>query len=501
MPPIFSYSFKTPSYTGETSFSTGVHINGEFCEGTTGTTIPVVNPATGQVVGNVSEATPADVDAAVQAAQTAYDTVWGLNAPPEKREGLLRTLAALIERDADELAAIESLNNGKTFWMSRNADVPASISMLKYCAGWAGKLAGQTIETDAKKLAYTRVEPWGVVAAIIPWNFPLLNFVVKIAPMLAAGNAVVIKPSEITPLTALRVCSLIKEAGFPDGVVNVVVGYGHTTGQAMAAHMGIRKLSFTGSTLTGRKVMAAAAESNLKAVTLELGGKSPNIIFNDAPDLEQAVKWSAMGIFTNQGQMCYAGSRIYVQAGVYDAFLEMFTAAARAITLGDPFEPEVQQGPQISALQFERVMGYINSGKAEGAKAHLGGEAMGGEGYHIQPTIFTETKPEMKIVREEIFGPVAVVIKFEDEDDVIRQANDSLYGLTAAVFSSDIERAITTAHKLQAGTVWVNFFGHFSNGMPFGGYKQSGSGREFGEYAMREYTQVKAVHVNLGHRM
>ncbi|KAJ7198022.1 aldehyde dehydrogenase [Mycena pura] len=497
---VFTRDFQTGTFKGKTSFPTGVFIDGEFREGASKTTIDVINPTDGKLTTRVAEATARDVDAAVAAAQMAYDTTWGLNVPGAQRSELMNKLAALMERDADELSAIETLDNGKTFWWSRNGDIPFAIQIVKYYAGWADKLTGQTIETDEKKFAYTRHEPIGVVGQIIPWNFPLLMFIFKIAPALATGNTIVLKPSEFTPLTALKMCSLIQEAGFPKGVVNVLVGYGNTVGQAIAEHMGIQKVAFTGSTLVGRKIMAAAANSNLKNVTLELGGKSPSIIFDDA-DLEQAVNWAAHGIFWNHGQACCAGSRIFVQAGIYDKFLEKFTEKTRKINVGDPFASGIDQGPQVSQVQYERVMGYIESGMADGATVHTGGKRHGTNGYFIEPTIFTNTKPEMKIVREEIFGPVGVVIKFTDEKDVVRQANDTIYGLAAAVFTENITRAIETTHKLQAGTVWVNCTNHVNASMPFGGYKQSGIGRELGEYALRNYTNVKAVHINLGHRM
>ncbi|KAJ7071267.1 aldehyde dehydrogenase domain-containing protein [Mycena amicta] len=493
----FSHQF-TKGYVGKSSFPTGVFIGGQFLKSQS--TIDVINPSTGQLITKIDEATPQHVDEAVKAAQKAFDSEWGLNASGEKRAELLNKLALLMERDADELAAIEALDNGKTITWARNVDVASSISTIKYYAGWADKITGQTIETDEKKLAYTRHEPIGVVGQIIPWNFPLLMCSWKLGPALATGNTVVLKPSEFTPLTALKMCSLIKEAGFPDGVVNILVGYGNTVGQAISEHMDIQKIAFTGSTLVGRKIMAAAANSNLKNVTLELGGKSPNIIFDDA-DLDQAVAWAAHGVFWNHGQACCAGSRIFVQAGIYDKFLAAFTEKAKKISVGDPFDSDVDQGPQVSQLQYDRIMGYIDSGRAEGATVHLGGNRIGTEGFFIEPTIFTDTKSEMKIVQEEIFGPVGVIIKFTDEKDVIRQANDTMYGLAAAVFSQDINRALETAHKLHAGTAWVNCVNQLHVQIPFGGYKQSGIGRELGEHALANYTQVKAVHVNLGHRM
>jgi len=487
-------------YKGKTSFNTGLFINGQFVDGTKGKTIDVVNPTNGKLITKVSEATEEDVDIAVEAAQKAYDTTWGLNAPGSVRTDLLWKLAQLMERDSLELAALEALDNGKTFNWARNVDVNFSISVIKYFAGWADKITGQSIETDEKKLIYTRHEPIGVVGQIIPWNFPLLMWSWKVGPALATGNTIVMKPSEFTPLTAIRMCALMQEAGFPPGVLNLVTGYGPTAGAAISSHMKIEKVAFTGSTLVGRKVMEAAAKSNLKTVTLELGGKSPNIIFDDA-DLDQAVNWAAHGIFWNHGQACCAGSRIFVQAGIYDEFLKRLSAKANSIKVGDPFGQDIDQGPQVSQIQYDRIMGYIESGKKDGATLYQAGDRHGNEGYFINPTIFTDVKPDMKIVREEIFGPVGVVIKFEDEADVIKQANDTLYGLAAAVFTQNLNRAIETAHKLHAGTAWVNCVNHLNAQAPFGGFKQSGIGREMGEYALANYTNVKSVHVNLGIRM
>ncbi|KAF8872539.1 aldehyde dehydrogenase domain-containing protein [Infundibulicybe gibba] len=391
-------------------------------------------------------------------------------------------------------------NKGKTFAWADKADVTSSMEVIKYYAGWADKITGQTLETTEKKMIYTRHEPLGVVGQIIPWNFPLLMLTWKVGPALATGNAIVLKPSEFTPLTAIRMCGLIQEAGFPPGVVNVITGYGNTVGAAISSHMKIEKVAFTGSTLVGRKIMEAAAKSNLKDVTLELGGKSPNIIYDDA-DMEQAVNWAAFGIFWNHGQACCAGSRIFVQEGIYDEFLKRFTEKSRAIRVGDPFETGIDQGPQVSQQQYDRIMEYIDSGKKEGATVHLGGDRHGTEGYFINPTIFTETKPDMKIVKEEIFGPVGVVIKFKDEDDVIRQANETVYGLASAVFTQNINRALDTAHRLHAGTAWINCVNQLHGNVPFGGCKQSGIGRELGEYALAHYSHIKAVHINLGHQM
>ncbi|KJA17654.1 hypothetical protein HYPSUDRAFT_46123 [Hypholoma sublateritium FD-334 SS-4] len=500
MPEVFEYTWDTPTYKGKTSFNTGVHIGGKWLDGSNKTTIDIINPTNGKLITKVSEAVEADVELAVAAAQKAFDTVWGLNASGSTRSELLWSLAKTMEKHQEELAAIEALDNGKTFGWANGTDVAFSIATIKYFAGWADKVTGQTIETDEKKFSYTRHEPIGVIGQIIPWNFPLLMWSWKIGPALATGNTVVMKPSEFTPLTALRMCSIMEEAGIPDGVVNTVTGYGHIVGSAISSHMSIDKVAFTGSTLVGRKIMEAAAKSNLKTVTLELGGKSPNIIFDDA-DLEQAVNWTSHGIFWNHGQACCAGSRIFVQEGIYDEFLKRFVARAAEIKLGDPFEAGIDQGPQVSQIQYDRIMGYIDSGKEQGATVALGGERHGTDGYFIKPTIFTDVTTDMKIVQEEIFGPVGVVIKFKDQDDVIKQANDTLYGLASAVFSQNINLAIETGHKLKAGTVWINCANQLHAQVPFGGYKQSGIGRELGEYALHHYTNIKAVHINLRHRM
>ncbi|KAI0042013.1 aldehyde dehydrogenase [Auriscalpium vulgare] len=462
MSTTFTYEFDTEAFKARVSFPTGVFIDGQFSAGSEGKTIDIVDPTNGKVLTTVAEGTAADVDRAVIAAKRAYDRVWGLKTPGSQRGVFLARLADLMETHIDELSALEALDAGKPFLWAKNVDVTIAIATIRYYAGWADKMHG------------------------------------KLGPALATGNALVLKPSEVTPLTALRMCSLINEAGFPPGTANIVVGYGNTVGQAMSEHMGIDKIAFTGSTLVGRKVMEAAAKSNLKNVTLELGGKSPNIIFDDA-DLDAAVKWTSHGIFWNQGQACCAGTRIFVQEGIYDRFVEVFTDKARSLKLGPTFEFDTYQGPLVSDIQYKRVMSYIECGKQEGATVHLGGERHGEAGYWVQPTIFTDTTPDMRIVREEIFGPVGVIIKFKDEDDVLRQANDTLYGLAAAVFTPDVSRALRVAHKLQAGTVWVNCIMMVHSNVPFGGYKQSGIGREQGEYALDNYTNVKAVQVNIGH--
>ncbi|KDN48841.1 indole-3-acetaldehyde dehydrogenase [Tilletiaria anomala UBC 951] len=481
---------------GKSSFSGGLFINNEFVPAQSGKTLAVINPATGKEIAQVAEADAKDIDIAVKAAREAYNNVWGEKVPGHKRGRLLLKLADLVEQHIDELAAIESLDNGKPVSIAKGFDFTEVIANLRYYAGWADKNHGKVIEVDSSKLTYTRHEPVGVCGQIIPWNFPALMFAWKIAPALATGNTIVLKVAEQTPLSGLRMCQLIKEAGFPTGVVNVVAGFGPTAGAAIAAHMDIDKVAFTGSTLVGRNIMKAAASTNLKKVTLELGGKSPNIILKDA-DLEQAVSWAAFGFSFNTGQCCCAGTRVYVEEAIYEKFMEKLLVKVKSIKTGDGFQGDTFQGPQVSQLQFDRVMGYIQQGKADGAKVLTGGERHGTEGYFVQPTVFTDVNPDSKISREEIFGPVVVVHKFKDQQDLIRIANDSIYGLAAAVFSRDVSRALETAHALKAGTVWVNCYNQINPQVPFGGYKASGIGRELGEYALSNYTNVKAVHVNL----
>lgn len=483
----------------KSSFPTGLFINNQFVPASDGKTFAVVNPSDGKEIAQVAEASAKDIDIAVKAARKAFNESWGLSVPGFKRGQLLIKLAELIEANADELAAIESLDNGKAFSIAKAFDITEVAANLRYYGGWADKNMGQTIEVDPGKFHYLRHEPIGVCGQIIPWNFPALMFSWKIGPALATGNTVVLKTAEQTPLSALRMCQLIVEAGFPPGVVNVVSGFGAVAGAAISQHMDIDKVAFTGSTLVGRTIMKAAASTNLKKVTLELGGKSPNIIFADA-DLDQAVGWAAFGIMFNHGQCCCAGSRVYVEESIYEKFMEKMEAKVKAIKVGDPFQQETFQGPQVSQLQYDRIMEYIESGKKEGAKVLTGGgkdTAANEKGYFIQPTIFTDVNPNSKIGREEIFGPVVVVHKFKDQGDLIKQANDTVYGLAAAVFSRDVTRAIDTAHRLNAGTVWVNCYNQLNPQVPFGGYKQSGIGRELGQAALANYTNQKSVHINL----
>lgn len=495
-----TYQFDTPVYKGAVTFPTQLFIDGEFVDPVNKGTIELINPATGKPFTRVSVGDREDIEIAAQAARKAFKEHWGLKVSGAARSKMLHKLADLVDANTDNFAALEALNVGKTFLSAKTQDIPTIGALLRYYAGWADKIQGKSVQTTPDKIGFTRHEPIGVVGAIAPWNFPLSTLIMKLAPALACGNAVVAKPSEFTPLSALFLCTLIREAGFPPGVVNIVPGYGDTAGQAIGESMIIDKVAFTGSTLTGRKIMEAAAKSNLKKISLELGGKSPSIIFDDA-DVDQAVKWAINGIYTNQGEVCIAGSRIYVQAGIYDDFLQKFTEGAKRLSLGDPFSPGTFQGPQISERQFERVMGYVKSGQAEGATLHLGGKRHGTEGYFIQPTVFTDCTPNMKIVQEEIFGPVAAIMKFSAEEEVIEQANNTPYGLACSVFTKDIDRAMRVASSIEAGTAWVNFSNWPDLGLPFGGFKQSGIGKDLGEDALENYTNVKAVLINIGIRI
>ena len=373
---------------------------------------------------------------------------------------------------------------------------PKTVACYRYFAGWADKVQGKTIPIDGDFFCYTRHEPIGVVGQIIPWNYPMLMQSWKLAPALATGNTVVMKPAEQTPLSALRIGELVLEAGFPEGVVNLLPGFGPTAGAAIARHMDVDKVAFTGSTEVGRLIMEAAAKSNLKRITLELGGKSPNIIFADT-DLDEAVEGAHMGVFVNQGQSCCAGSRVFVEEKIYQQFVEKSVARARKRRVGDPLDPTTEQGPQVDQSQFDSVMGYIESGRSDGATLACGGEPVGNRGYFIQPTVFADVQDEMKIARQEIFGPVMSVIAFKDVDEVIARANRTNYGLAAGVWTRDIKKAHAVANAMRAGTVWVNCYHVLDTRAPFGGFKQSGIGRELGEYGLQEYTEVKTVTVKL----
>ncbi|KAF5868373.1 putative aldehyde dehydrogenase protein [Botrytis fragariae] len=489
-----SVQLKTP-LTGEYTQPTGLFINNEWVKGVDGKTFEVINPATEEVITSVHEATEKDVDIAVAAARKAYEGEWS-KVTPEGRGKLLAKLADLVEKNADLLAAVESLDNGKAISMAKG-DVAAVAGCLRYYGGWADKIEGKVIDTDPEYFTYTKQEPIGVCGQIIPWNFPLLMWSWKIGPAVATGNTVVLKTAEQTPLSALVAANLIKEAGFPPGVVNIISGFGKIAGAAIASHMDVDKVAFTGSTVVGRQIMKAAAGSNLKKVTLELGGKSPNIVFNDA-DIENAISWVNFGIFFNHGQTCCAGSRVYVQDGIYDKFVERFKARAIANKVGDPFHHETFQGPQVSQLQYDRIMGYIDEGKKSGATVVTGGERHGDKGYFIQPTIFSDVTEDMKIMQEEIFGPVCSIAKFSTEEEIIKIGNGSNYGLASAVHTQNLNTALRVSNALKAGTVWVNCYNMLHHQVPFGGYKESGIGRELGEAALSNYTQTKSVRIRLG---
>ncbi|HEV2379958.1 MAG TPA: aldehyde dehydrogenase family protein [Terriglobia bacterium] len=471
-------------------------INNRWVDSTSGKTFPTVNPTTGEQICQVAEADAADVDKAVAAARAAFNGPWRYKLSAADRGKLLNRLADLIEKNADELARLEALDNGKPYKVAKAADLPLAIACYRYYAGWADKVQGRTIPVSGDYFCYTRLEPVGVVGQIIPWNFPLLMQAWKLGPALATGNTVVLKPAEQTPLTALRVGELIVEAGFPEGVVNILPGYGPTAGAALAWHMDVDKVAFTGSTEVGHLIMEAAAKTNLKRVTLELGGKSPNIVFSDA-DMDQAIEGAHFALFFNQGQCCCAGSRLFVEEKAYDEFVEKSVARAKKRTVGDPFDPKTEQGPQVDDAQFDKVMGYIETGKSEGATLLTGGNRVGNRGFFIEPTIFADVKDDMKIAREEIFGPVMAIMKFNDIEEVVERANRTEYGLAAAVWTRDVGKAHAIANRVRAGTVWVNCYDVFDAAAPFGGFKQSGIGRELGEYGLQQYTEIKTVTVKL----
>lgn len=475
-------------------------INGEWVSAVNGEYFATLNPATGEELAQVALAGPEDVDRAVRAARSAFESGPWRQMSGEDRGALLWKLADLIDRHADELAELETLDNGKPLRVSRRGDLPFTSRHYRYYAGLAGKMEGSTIPISIpNQFVYTLREPVGVVGLIIPWNFPILMAAWKMAPALACGNTILLKPAEETPLTALRLGDLINEAGFPPGVINILTGPGEPTGAAITAHRGVDKISFTGSTEVGRKVMEAAARSNLKKVSLELGGKSPNVIFADA-DLNKAPKGALWAVFSTAGQECVAGARLFIERPVFDQVLESLAAEAQKIRVGNGFAPKVHIGPIISDRQLERVQGFIKSGQTGGGRLVTGGERMGGElvnGYFLSPAIFTHEDDSLPLVQEEIFGPVVAATPFDSWDELIQRANNTRYGLAAGVWTENLSKAHRFAQAVHAGTVWVNGYGLFDAAAPFGGYKESGFGREMGQEALDLYSQTKTVWVGL----
>ncbi|MGB9245772.1 MAG: aldehyde dehydrogenase family protein [Candidatus Acidiferrales bacterium] len=470
-------------------------INGKWVDSASGKTFPTYNPATGEVLSHVAEGDREDIDRAVKAARAAFETGPWSKISPSERGRMMWRLADLIEKHTEEFAQLESLDNGKPLKIARIADLPLAVDHFRYYAGWATKIEGNTIPMGLARQgsyhAYTVREPVGVVGQIIPWNFPLLMAAWKLGPALATGCCVVLKPAEQTPLTALRLGELMQEAGFPDGVVNIVPGYGETAGAALAAHMDVDKIAFTGSTEVG-KLIVHAATGNLKKVSLELGGKSPNIVMDDA-DLESAIPGASMAIFFNQGQCCCAGSRLFVEKKIFDKVVDGISQAASKIRVRPGLDPESDLGPLVSEEQLNRVCGYLESGIKEGAKATTGGSREGDKGYFVKPTVLVNTNDNMKVVKEEIFGPVVTATPFSDMNEIVSRANDTVYGLAAGVWTRDVKKAHAVASKLKAGTVWINCYNVFDAALPFGGYKQSGWGREMGHEVLKNYTEVKSV--------
>lgn len=470
-------------------------IGGQWVPAQSGKTFDTVNPATEEVIAQVAEGDKADVDLAVEAARNAFEQGDWPRMDARDRGKLLYKLADLIEENLDELAALESLDNGKPIRDSRAADLPLTIDCLRYYAGWADKIHGQTIPVRGNYFTYTRKEPVGVAGQIIPWNFPMLMVAWKWGPALAAGCTIVMKPAEQTPLTCLRMARLAQKAGFPDGVINVVPGYGPTAGASIVKHPGVDKIAFTGSGEVAHIIMRDAA-ATLKRLTFELGGKSPNIVFADA-DLDAAIAGAHFGLYFNQGQCCCAGSRLFVQEKIYDKFVDKLSNINQQRKLGDPLDPQTEQGPQVDQTQFDKIMHYIDVGKKEGAEMLTGGKRFGDRGFYVEPTLFGGVTDDMTIAREEIFGPVLSVLRFKDVDEIADRANKTTYGLAAAVWTKDIAKAHALAAKIRAGTVWINCYDVFDAGAPFGGYKMSGMGRELGERGLDAYTETKTVTVAL----
>ena len=476
-------------------------INGKWVRAVSGEVFEVFDPATGDVIANVPAGDSKDVDAAVRAARKAFDSGPWRRLTPSRRGQLIWKLADLLEEHLDEFAQLESIDNGKPRSVAAVADVPLAVDLFRYMAGWATKIEGNTIPISvpyaegAMFHAFTLREPIGVVGQIIPWNFPLLMAAWKLGPALAAGCTIVLKPAEQTPMTALRLGELICEAGFPEGVVNIVTGLGETAGAALAAHPQVDKIAFTGSTEVGRLIVQAASK-DLHKVSLELGGKSPNIVFSDA-DLDTAVAGAANAIFFNHGQCCCAGSRLYAESKIFDRVVEGVSEVAKSIKVGPGMSPDTEMGPLVSDEQLTRVTGYMKAGVAEGAQAACGGKRVGDKGYFVEPTVLVNTNQKMKVVQEEIFGPVVTAMPFKDMDEIRPMANDTVYGLAAGVWTKDISKAHRVAADIRAGTVWINCYNVFDAALPFGGYKQSGWGREMGHEVLKNYTETKSVCIQL----
>ncbi|XP_021718958.1 aldehyde dehydrogenase family 2 member B4, mitochondrial-like isoform X1 [Chenopodium quinoa] len=467
-------------------------INGQFVDSASGKKFPTYDPRTGNVIAHVAEGDAEDINRAVAAARKAFDEGPWPKMTAYERVRIILKFADLVEKHSEELAALETWDSGKPFQQAFKSELPLFVRLFRYYAGWADKIHGLTVPADGPYHVQTLHEPIGVAGQIIPWNFPLIMFAWKVGPALACGNTIVLKTAEQTPLTALFVGKLFHEAGLPPGVLNIVSGFGPTAGAALASHMDVDKIAFTGSTETGQTVLELAAKSNLKPATLELGGKSPFIVCGDA-DVDKAVELAHFALFFNQGQCCCAGSRTYVHESVYDEFVEKATQRANRRTVGDPFKSGIEQGPQIDTEQFEKVMRYIKAGTESSAKLECGGERFGSKGFFVQPTVFSNVQEDMLIAQDEIFGPVQSILKFRDLDDVIRRANTTRYGLAAGVFTQNLDTANKLSRALKTGTVWVNCFDVFDAAIPFGGYKMSGIGREKSVYSLNNYLQVKAV--------